>query len=392
MKVLITTDWYEPAVNGVVTSVLNLKKELEQRGNDVKVLTLAQGGAEPGITDDVTFLPSIDASRVYPDAILRYPKYKKYIRHLIDWSPDIVHSQCEISTYRPARFIARVCGAPIIHTYHTVYEYYAQYLIPGNHLSHLLSHQMAKQFSKRTVNKFDHVITPSKKVEDLLRTYGITKPISVIPTGIEVERFASIPDSSWILEKKDKLGIPVDATVLISIGRLAQEKNLSEILDFMRDLREENVYFLVVGDGPFRPQMEKIIADYGIGDRVVFTGRVNPSEVNNYYHLGDLFVNASISETQGLTYIEALSAGVPLLCRKDSCLDGIVDNGINGWQYQDREDFLGYLDMYCGEEELRAHMKGHVRANRMRFSTGNFAEAVIKIYEELVADKTRKDL
>ncbi len=384
MKVLITTDWYVPAVNGVVTSVLNLKNELEMRGHDVKVLTLAQGDAEAGTEGNVTYLPSIDVSRVYPDAILRFPKYKKYIRHIIEWKPDVVHSQCEISTYKPARMIARACGAPVIHTYHTVYEYYAQYLIPGNHLSHLLSHQMAKQFSKRTVNKFDHVITPSKKVEDLLRTYGITKPISVIPTGIEVERFANIPEKSWIDAKKQELGIPEDATVLISIGRLAQEKNLSEILSFMKGLKDENIYFLVVGDGPFRPQMVEIIKEYGIEDRVVFTGKVNPSEVNNYYHLGDLFVNASISETQGLTYIEALSAGVPLLCRKDSCLDGIVENGINGWQYEDEEDFYFYLDEYRSNEGLREAMKQHVRENRMRFSTGNFAEAVIKIYEELV--------
>lgn len=384
MKVLITTDWYAPAVNGVVTSVLNLRKELKERGHDVRVLTLAQSGQEACEEDDVTYLPSIDASMVYPEAILRYPKYKKHLNHLIEWKPDIIHSQCEISTYKPARYIAKACGVPVVHTYHTVYEYYAQYLIPGNHLSHLLSHQMAKQFSKRTVNKFDHVIAPSKKIEDLLRTYGITKPISVIPTGIEVERFANIPEQSWIDGKKEELGIPLDATVLLSIGRLAQEKNITEILSFMTKLSDENIYFLVVGDGPYRASLEKIVEETNIAEHVVFTGRVNPAEVNNYYHLGDLFVNASISETQGLTYIEALSAGVPLLCRKDSCLDGIVENGINGWQYEDEADFLGYLDSYRSDETLRATMKEHVRGNRMRFSTGNFAEAVIKIYEELI--------
>ena len=383
MKVLLTTDWYAPAVNGVVTSVLNLRKELTAAGHEVKVLTLAPGGGKGYVEDGVTYLPSFDGSKVYPEAIIRHPRYKKYLDELISWNPDIVHSQCEVSTYAPAKYIAKVCHAPLAHTYHTVYEYYVKYLCPIQPVNK----KVAAIFSAKTVNKADVVIAPSAKIEKLLLEYGVKIPIEIIPTGIDVERFKEEPDPDWIKAKKEELGIPADATILLSIGRLAQEKNLGEIVRYLYNMPRKDIYFLVVGQGPYRKTMDKLVRKFNLQNRVIFTGQVDPKEVNRYYHLGDLFVNASVSETQGLTYIEALSAGVPLLCRKDSCLDGIVDDGINGWQYESEKDFDKCLNQYCDDCELRAKIKANVKENCTRFSTKNFAKRVEAVYRKLLEEK-----
>ena len=130
MKILLTSDWYIPAVNGVVTSLLALRRQLTRQGHEVRVLTLS-GSLHSHISGGVYALGSVDAGMIYPGARLRAPEGDALIRELIAWGPDIVHSQCEFSTFAPARRIARACGAPLVHTYHTVYEDYTHYFSPS---------------------------------------------------------------------------------------------------------------------------------------------------------------------------------------------------------------------------------------------------------------------
>ena len=102
MKILITSDWYIPAVNGVVTSVLTLQKELTRRGHDVRILTLSGDGRDHR-SGCVYALGSLDVGRIYPGARLLAPSLGDILQQLIDWCPDVVHSQCEFSTFSPAR-------------------------------------------------------------------------------------------------------------------------------------------------------------------------------------------------------------------------------------------------------------------------------------------------
>ena len=130
MKILITTDWYSPAVNGVVTSVLNLRRELELRGHEVRVLTLSQD-LHSSVQDGVTRIGSVAAGLVYPGVRLRTALAGRWVRELVEWGPDVVHSQCEFSTFFLARRIAEELNVPLIHTYHTVYEDYTHYFSPS---------------------------------------------------------------------------------------------------------------------------------------------------------------------------------------------------------------------------------------------------------------------
>ena len=130
MKILITSDWYSPAVNGVVTSVKNLRRELERRGHEVRVLTLSQT-THSREEDGVTYLGSVAAGLIYPGARLRTALAVKWVRDLVEWGPDVVHSQCEFSTFFLARRIAEELDVPLVHTYHTVYEDYTHYFSPS---------------------------------------------------------------------------------------------------------------------------------------------------------------------------------------------------------------------------------------------------------------------
>lgn len=111
MKILITTDWYEPIVNGVVTSVLNLKRELEARGHEVKVLTLSETGASYKY-NEVYYVKSMDLGYIYPNARAVLPYRNPYVGELIDWEPDVVHSQCEFMTFQYAVKISKKMRMP----------------------------------------------------------------------------------------------------------------------------------------------------------------------------------------------------------------------------------------------------------------------------------------
>lgn len=395
MKILITTDWYKPIVNGVVTSVLNLKKELEERGHEVRVLTLSRD-YHSYEEDGVYYIKSVNLEKIYPNVRAVLPHREAYIQELIQWNPDVVHSQCEFMTFSYAVKISRKCNCPLLHTYHTIYEDYLHYL-PGTFFQYTkgaaLEKKMVAKFSKAVLKKTQQVIAPTKKAEELLKNYEVSEPISVIPTGIDLKRFQEVLSKEERNRRREALGISQDSKVLVSIGRLAKEKNLEEILIYFQKLTKEELTFklklLIVGDGPDRERLEGIVKTLQLQEKVIFTGMVTPEEVAQYYQLGDVFVCASNSETQGITYIEALASGIPALCRKDACLDSVITDGYNGFQYETYEFFKMHLQYILEREERRVEMGVCARQTAKLYSTWNFCTMAERLYKEAIVSKER---
>ena len=395
MKILITTDWYKPIVNGVVTSVLNLKKELEERGHEVRVLTLSRD-YHSYEEDGVYYIKSVNLEKIYPNVRAVLPHREAYIQELIQWNPDVVHSQCEFMTFSYAVKISRKCNCPLLHTYHTIYEDYLHYL-PGTFFQYTkgaaLEKKMVAKFSKAVLKKTQQVIAPTKKVEELLKNYEVSEPISVIPTGIDLKRFQEVLSKEERNRRREALGISQDSKVLVSIGRLAKEKNLEEILIYFQKLIKEELTFklklLIIGDGPDRERLEGIAKTLQLQEKVIFTGMVTPEEVAQYYQLGDVFVCASNSETQGITYIEALASGIPALCRKDACLDSVITDGYNGFQYETYEFFKMHLQYILESEERRVEMGVCARQTAKLYSTWNFCTMAERLYKEAIVNKER---
>jgi 1,2-diacylglycerol 3-alpha-glucosyltransferase len=185
------------------------------------------------------------------------------------------------------------------------------------------------------------------------------------------------------------LGIPQDNRVLVAVGRLAEEKNMDELLRFRAAMGNRPTTLLLVGDGPDRPRLEGLAASLGLtAPAVIFAGMVPADQVADWYQMGDLFVSASTSETQGLTYVEALAAGVPALCRADPCLEGVILEGENGWEYQDQQEFLQKLEI--AQTMDLAQMGQKARQHARNFSAVLFAERAESIYTEQIARHTHK--
>ena len=381
MKILITTDWYAPAVNGVVTSVRNLRRELEDRGHEVRILTLA-ADLRSGTAGGVTRIGSIGAGRIYPGARLRAALAGRWVRQLVEWGPDVVHSQCEFSTFFLARRIAEEVNAPLVHTYHTVYEDYTHYFSP----SVRWGRRAAAAFSRWITAQTDCVIAPTGKVRRLLLGYGVDRPVLVIPSGIDLRRFRRPRDPVAEAVLRASLDIPADRTVLLFVGRLAAEKNVEELLALRKALGDRPATLLLVGDGPHRQALEARAAELGLATPdVIFAGQVPPDQVADWYRLGTVFVSASTSETQGLTYAEALAAGVPVLCRADPCLDGVIRQGENGWQYRTEEEFIRRAEAILADPALAVGMRATAAASAESYSAERFACRVEAVYLDQIS-------
>ena len=383
MKVLITTDWYKPVINGVVTSVVSLADGLAALGADVRILTLSND-RRSRTEDNVTYIGSIGVGKIYPNARLKMAPSSKYIRELVEWGPDIVHSQCEFSTFFLARKIAEACKCPLVHTYHTVYEDFTHYFSP----SVRFGKYMAATLSKRILAKTDSVIAPTGKVKEMLWRYGVRTRITVIPSGLALEQFKAQIDQEERTALRGSLGIGEDDKVLLYLGRLAQEKNIDELLFLTAQQNDPHLKLLLVGDGPYRAELDAKAKQFQNKERIIFAGMVPPEQVARYYALGDIFVSASQSETQGLTYIEAMAAGLPFLCRDDPCLSEVVQSGKNGLTYTNEREFSQKLASLLNDTSYRRALGNAARETAFRhFSSAGFAANVFQEYCTLLAEE-----
>ncbi|MBQ9133535.1 MAG: glycosyltransferase family 4 protein [Clostridia bacterium] len=380
MKILITTDLFATATNGVVTSVRNLSDELTRKGHDVRILTLSDSltSRRDGAVYYIRSMPI----GIYPNVRMPLSYHHRLIKELIAWKTDVIHSQCEFFSLQFARYIAKKTKAPIIHTYHTLYEQYVTYVIPSKRLGKLV----VRAVSRNRLRSVHTVIVPTRKVEDALLEYGLRKPIRVVPSGISLTQHKRRMSPKERAEKRKALGIAEKQSVLLNLGRLGTEKNLDELLHFFASALayREDMIFLIVGDGPARAQLQKLAEELGISEHVMFTGMVDPSEVQDYYQLGDVFVSASTSETQGLTYIEAAANGLPLLCRRDPCLQDVIAQGENGYAYTTEAEFLDGIHALFEHPEQRIAAGKRSEEIAAAFDKETFGAAVEAIYASVL--------
>ncbi len=208
MRILIASDWDEHAVNGVVRSIVNLRKGLEMDGHEVRFLMLSPSGDAKRVGKDY-YLSSRDLGTMYPGLRIRKGLDLWIIRSLVAWKPDVVHTNSEFGSFRPAMLVARLLGVPLIHTYHTVYEDYTHYFFPSRRIGAFL----ARAFTRHVLAKCDAVIAPSEKTRRLLAGYGVKTRVETIPSGFDLVEFRSGDDGV-----RADLGIPLSSVMLLASG------------------------------------------------------------------------------------------------------------------------------------------------------------------------------
>lgn len=387
MKILITTDCYTPMINGVVTSILNLETQLRRLGHEVKILCPSEN-FHCCESENVYRIGSVGVGKIYCGARAAFRISQNNLQKLIDWCPDIIHSQSEFTSFIMAKRIAAEVNCPLVHTYHTVYENYTHYFSP----SITLGRKAVVMMTKRILHNTEAVIAPSSKIKKMLKNYGVEQPIKVIPTGLRLNQFSEDIPVSTIDELKAELGIPLKSRVLITVGRAAKEKNIDELIRYFKRLDMENTVLVIVGGGPYLDTLKELAFAENISDKVIFTGAVGPENIAAYYRLGDIFLSASQSETQGLTYIEALASGLPAVCRRDDCLNGVITDGKNGGQYTSFEEFSELIGTFLVNDELYKNMSENAVSTAQRYSAEKFAKDVETVYMEVVEKRNHYEI
>jgi 1,2-diacylglycerol 3-alpha-glucosyltransferase len=378
VKIGIFSDVYLPQIGGVSTATHLIKKHLTARGHDVYVITPSDPKAEE--EENVIRVPSIPFVSAKRLAFMCPPLIYKRIT---DLDFDIVHTQTEFVMGDLARRAVKDLKIPHVHTFHTLYEDWLQGQLGEGHASKA-ARSFIRRFSSNFCNSADHIIVPTQKTKDVLLSYGVTTPLQILPTGIELERFAAAAaDTRSRSQLREALDIPQDAFVLIYVGRISQEKAINEILNYLPGLIEKNddFYFLLAGSGPQLQEYCDQVSAAGLEKNIKFIGPVSADEVPYYYAVGDAFASASRSETQGLTYIEAMAAGLPLLVFNDDCLKGVFEEGVNGFSFASGEEFCRGAAALIADADLRRKMSEAAVRSSQRFSVDAFIEQIYSIYQ-----------
>lgn len=380
MKILIASDSYIYQTSGVANVVVVLAKGLRKRGHDVKVLAPAANRTSVKEGDDY-FVGSVP-SLVYPDVRLCPARHDPFVEELVQWKPDLIHLHTEASIARMAREISKKTGAPLVMTTHTDY---AQYIF-GSFRSLPPVRLLMKAYGKRVYRHTGAVVVPSEKAKSFAMVQPAADRVTVVPNGIRQERFqkAVSPEEKTALFQK--LGLEDNGCTLIMVTRVSKEKNIMEILRFFPALLRElpKAQLIIAGDGPDRKRLEKHCAEHGLTSCVRFTGRIAPDEVYRYYALGNVFVSASTFEVHSMSYLEAMSCGLPLVCREDKSLLGVLENGENGMIYRSEQEFVKAVKTIMGDRALWQSMHEKALENAANFTCDRFVENTLALYEKLL--------
>ena len=381
MNIAIFTNNYLPNIYGVPMSIETFRLELEKCGHRVYIFAPKWYGYKD-TNMHVFRYPSIDIEFKfrYPLPINFSSKIDKLLEKL---ELDIIHAQHPNLLGSVALKWARKKKIPLIFTWHTLYDKYTNFipLIPEKMASSYIISQAV-----RYANKTDHVITPTDSVIPILRKWGVTTDITSVSTGIEDNYSVEMRDTI-----RQKYGVKDDETLLFSISRLTDEKNVEFLFRAVASVLEktDKVRFLMAGDGYLLTKLEEFCWRKGISDRVFFTGLLPRSEVGNYLSAADIFVYASRSETQGIVILEAMCAKLPIVAVASTGINSLVRDQENGFLVEnDQEKFSSAVMCLASDSKLSKRF-GENSKNIVcqNYTSSVSAEKMLKVYNDAITKK-----
>ena len=322
MKVALFTNNYLPFRGGVTTSVETLRRGLEARGHEAWVFAPRFPGTVDSAARIVRY-PSLPAA-TYPEFALAVPWSRRVSGRVRAERFDVFHAHHPFLLGPVARRLARRERRPLVFTYHTRYDKYAHYVPLPRRLVAAAAVWISTRFSARA----DAVIAPSALIRDELAARGVRTPIAVVPTGVDLARFAPGDGAG----ARRALGLAPDDRVLLYVGRLDREKSVGRILAAFERVAGTvpRARLVLAGHGTQAVALRRQARALPVGDRIVFLG-VRPHEaLVDCYRAADLFVFASETETQGLVLAEAAACGVPAVTVSGPGCDEVVRDGETG--------------------------------------------------------------
>jgi 1,2-diacylglycerol 3-alpha-glucosyltransferase len=375
MRVLMFSNTYQPSTSGVVTSITLFRQGLMAANHEVHLIVPQYEGYED--KDPYIFrFPALDLTdRIDISLVLPFqPLMEPTVRGIM---PDIIHSQHPVWMGDLAIAFAHELRIPLVFTFHTRYDEYAQSYVP---IVAELASKVAEEVVKRYMRQCTHIVAPTPAIRDLiLREYPIKTPVSVVPSPVDLTCYQDI-DANRIRE-----GFGLDKyELLLYMGRLAKEKGLDFLIrSFAKIVAERpQTRLMLVGDGPYRRGLENLVRSLGLFNKVIFTGLVQHEEIPDYASAADLFVFSSVTDTQGLVLVEAMAAGVPVVAvEAPGPIDVLAEGG--GILVPAKEEaFVQAVLSLLEDERYRQEMGEEALRITQRFSVSVTTQKMLTVYEE----------
>ncbi|MDO4466537.1 MAG: RecX family transcriptional regulator [Bacillota bacterium] len=387
MRVGLFTDTYLPDINGVVSSVQTLKESLEKIGHIVYVISNHHGSTIE-MDDHVLRLPGIELKGFYGYKMSSPIQFEaeKYVRKM---NLDVIHVQTEAGIGIFARHMAKTLQLPLVYTYHTMYEDYTHYLNP-------LDSKIVTNVEKKIIgivssylgNSAQAVIAPSEKTKQALLSYGVTTPVYVVPTGLDIEAFNRDKlDPQRVASIREEYSLSKEDHVVVFVGRIAKEKMIDMLIESVAYVKDEKIKLVIVGGGVDEEFYYDVMKKFNVEDKVIFAGRKPKGDIPYYYAAFDCFASASTTETQGMTYIEALATGLCVFGRRDPVLDELVYEDETGYYFDNAKELAEKLDYFFGKtKEERDAMCQACVEKTSPYKTSTFAHKAYAVYEQALND------
>lgn len=389
MRIGLFSDAYLPDINGVVSSIATLKAALEKLGHTVFVVSNHNGiNVKYDAENHILRLPGLEVKKFYGYKMSNPIQLRgeEYIRKM---DLDVIHVHTEMGIGLFARQMAKKYNIPLVYTYHTLYEDYLHYVNPKDFQTvDQAGRRVVRYLSKLAGNGPMAVIAPSNKTKKALQSYGVKTPIYIVPTGIDLSDFLKKNlDAEKIQAVRQSLGLSDEAHTVVFVGRIAKEKCIEMPIEALSKVKDDNLHLIIVGGGTDLKFYQNEAKELGIEERVHFVGKIPREEIPYYYSAFDCFVSASLSETQGMTYLEALASGLMVFGRRDEVLDGLVEEGKTGYYFDDAQELAAKLDAYftLPKAQREAHVLDCV-AKTEQYNTELFAQKVLAVYQQAIDD------
>ncbi|MDE1874306.1 MAG: glycosyltransferase [Candidatus Micrarchaeota archaeon] len=387
LNIAFYSDSYLPAVDGVVTSMLEFKRELERRGHKVYIFASAKMGDKKKYAARDVFLHTGVKFKPYPQySMALFPYYSSMPMLLRKLGIDIVHAQTPFMMGFTGLLAAKFGRYPLVGHFHTMVNsrsldaYY-----PKNRMLKRFYSQYLWKYTKFFYRSCDVTIAPSKAVAGVLAKHQINN-VSIVPNSVDLKRFN--PRTSGEAMRR-RLGIRDREKVVLYLGRASREKRIDVLLKAAKLLlkKRDDVSFVVGGTGPELEANKRLANRLGIGHRVRFLGFVAPEDLTKLYAASDLLCLPSHHfETQGIVAIEAMAMGKPVVGSDDLALRDLIKNGKNGEKFRplDHADCARKIEKVLNSSDA---YKRQAISTAESYSTERVTDELLKTYEHLVSER-----
>lgn len=382
LKIAFYTDSFLPARDGVVTSILNTRRELLKRGHEVYIFT----------SGDARTKKLVNGSKnIFVIRGMKLPKYPQYkvavlpfmtTARVSEIDPDIIHTHTPFFMGTWGLAMAKINRIPIVSTFHTLFndkralEMYAP----------MRTARFAEKHSWRYVrfyyNKCNAAIAPSETIKSVLLKHGV-RNISVVPNGVETNRFSPHVDARRL---RKKLQMRKDEKIVLYLGRISKEKRLETMLRAAKLLKGQNMRFVFAGTGPALEYYRSMAHRLRISDITDFVGFIEDKMLPTYYNAADAFCIPSTFETQGIAAYEALACGVPVIAADSLALKEAVHRGRNGELFKpnDFHSCARKIDKVINNRGLYKES----RKTAENYSVERTTDRLLDIYKKVIEEAT----